>query len=116
MKKIISYLLAVSIALPLFSQCIIDGTRGAKVKDEFSGERNETVSVVYQQSDELFSNPERGFHSHTSCRLGAQYGGLNENMLRSLRARNISLLGRLFYLHEFRDRPLSAQAMEQIDN
>ena len=78
--------------------------------------RDKTSSVVYQQSDELFPNPERGFHSHTSCRLGAQYGGLDENMLQSLRARNISLLGRSFYLHEFRDQPLSALAMAQIEN
>ena len=72
--------------------------------------------VVYQPSEALFPNPERGFHRQTSCNLGANYEGLDDSMLHSLRTRNITLIGRLFYLKEFRDQPVTTQALEQIDN
>ena len=72
--------------------------------------------VIYRQSDELFPNPERGFYYHTNGDMGERYEVMNDSVLQSLRARNITLVLRVFYFKEFRDQPLSEQVLEQIDS
>ena len=84
----------------------------------FSCENSSTHTVVYQVTDELFPNPERGFYNLLSSDLGSNYDGLDENVLQSRRTMSQyqSLIGRSFYLKEFINKPISTQALEQIEN
>ncbi|MDR1681097.1 MAG: DUF4832 domain-containing protein [Prevotellaceae bacterium] len=73
------------------------------------------TTVDYIASNDLFPNPERGFYKHSECQMG--FGpSLSEATLRQHRERNITLLLRSFYLKNFRNAPLSAQALTAFDN
>ena len=72
--------------------------------------------VIYEPSDTLFPNPERGFYSHTNGNMGEGHEAMNDSALHSLRTRNISLVLRVFYFKENRDQPLSEQILTQIDS
>ncbi len=71
--------------------------------------------VVYKSDNAIFFNPERGFYKHTSCNPGSAAGSLNEITLKSYKNNNISLVLRLFYLKDFRDKPLSDAALKEFD-
>jgi len=74
------------------------------------------TTVEYQTIDDAFPNPERGFYKYSDCNLGAGYTTLSENTLKSYRTNNYSLLFRYFYMKNFRNTPLSDQALSQFDN
>ena len=74
-----------------------------------------TNDVSYQASDALFPNPERGFYKYSETNLGSNPRPIVESTLSAHRANNITLLFRYFYLKEFRDRPLTQAALNQID-
>ena len=74
-----------------------------------------TNDVTYQSSSAKFPNPERGFYKYSDTNLGSRPNTLNVNTLKNYRASNITLLFRYFYLKEFKDKPLSQAALDQID-
>jgi len=78
-------------------------------------EKETTTDVFYTASDALFPNPERGFYKYSETHLGANPTVISENLMRSYRAQNITLLFRYFYMKSFRDAPLSEAALSQID-
>jgi len=75
-----------------------------------------TTVVDYQSTGDVFPNPERGFYRYSDCNMGTGFVGLSENTLKGYRANNISLLFRYFYLKDFRNSPLSDQALSNFDN
>jgi len=75
----------------------------------------ETKVVTYTPDDSKFPNPERGFYKYSSCNLGTGTGFLSESTLRSYRNNNISLIFRYFYLKNFKNAPLTAQALADFD-
>jgi hypothetical protein len=75
----------------------------------------EIITVEYKSSGDKFPNPERGFYKYSDCNLGVGAGMLSENTLRKYRENNISLLFRYFYLKNFRNTPLSGNALDDFD-
>jgi hypothetical protein len=73
------------------------------------------TSVTYEPNDDKFPNPERGFYKYSDCNLGAGDKRLNESTLRMYRDNNITLLFRYFYLKNFKNSALSAQALSEFD-
>jgi len=73
------------------------------------------LTVNYTLSDAMFPNPERGFYRYTESRPGTSPTPLNESTLRSYRENNISLIYRIYYLKDFKNKEISAQALEQMD-
>ena len=74
-----------------------------------------TNDVTYQANTALFPNPERGFYKYSDTNLGSHPTSLSLNTLKNYRAGSITLLFRYFYLKEFKDQPLSRNALDQID-
>jgi len=75
-----------------------------------------TTTIEYQSIDDAFPNPERGFYKYSDCNLGTSWVALSENTLKAYRGNNYSLLFRYFYIKDFRNAPLSDQALSQFDN
>ncbi|MDR2469168.1 MAG: DUF4832 domain-containing protein [Tannerella sp.] len=73
------------------------------------------ITVNYTGSNELFPNPERGFYHYTESRVGSSPTPLKENTLKSYRRENISLIYRIYYLKDFKNKPISSNALQQID-
>ncbi len=70
------------------------------------------VRVTYKPTDEVFVNPERGFYvQYTSRGVGRP---LHYVELRSQRYLGRSLILRLYYLHQFRDKELSEEFLNLV--
>jgi Domain of unknown function (DUF4832)/Domain of unknown function (DUF4874) len=73
------------------------------------------IAAVYQDSEEDFPNPERGFYVQTAYDPEAgSVSPLDGAMLRRARENGITLLREYWVLSEFRDRPLSAGMLERV--
>jgi hypothetical protein len=74
----------------------------------------QTHSVLYFESEDLFPNPERGFYAHRQA--NSQFGPpLSVTDLRGLRANNVSLVLRIYYLKSFRNDPMSETQLNLIE-
>jgi hypothetical protein len=71
-----------------------------------------TSTILYEQSNEIFPNPERGFIHHYE--VTSEGSSLNPMELSSLRAENVSMILRFYYLEKFKDQPLSATELQLI--
>lgn len=67
--------------------------------------------VTYRVSSELFPNPERGFYRH----LGQSIGEISESEMRGFLDTNISLILRVYYLDEFRDKALTQELLDRFE-
>lgn len=74
------------------------------------------ITQEYTSSDALFPNPERGFYRQHACNLGTGTGALTLSSLQSYRNDNISLILRLYYLKNFKNSPLSEEALTMFNN
>jgi hypothetical protein len=69
-------------------------------------------AVAYAGSDEIIANPERGFYHHSGECDSATY---DEATLRSWRTNEqVSLMMCVFYLRDFRTTPISADALDHL--
>ncbi len=68
--------------------------------------------VTYQASSAIFPNPERGF-MHTYSTL-SDNNSLSTTTLAALRGRNVSLILRVIYLQDFKDRPIDEPKLAAI--
>lgn len=107
--KMKSYILSTALAFILFAGCI---TCSNKAVDE---PKQSTAVLNYEPDETIFPNPERGFYKYSSCNLGTGTGFLNQSTLMSYRDHNISLIFRYFYLKNFKNAPLSTQALTDFD-
>lgn len=81
-------------------------------KDENNAGPSSLKKIKYTQSNEVFSNPERGFmHIYSVASEGEP---LNAVQLRALKQENVTLAHRIYYLEEFKDKPLSAAQLDLI--
>ncbi|WP_159076461.1 DUF4832 domain-containing protein [Flagellimonas amoyensis] len=70
--------------------------------------------IDYQISQQVITNPERGFmHTWTVFSEGNE---VDSNALQNLKSQNVSLILRLYYLEQFKDGPLSAAQLDLIRN
>ena len=76
----------------------------------------ELKSVTYQPTEEIFPNPERGFYKYSLIEPGSGAGALSFTQVSNYRNSGISLVMRYFYLKNFKDKPLSSDALKEIDN
>lgn len=81
-----------------------------KTGDENIGTTGNTI--LYEQSTEIFPNPERGFIHHYE--VTSEGSSLNSMELSSLKAENVSMIARLYYLEKFKDQPLSETELHLI--
>ncbi len=72
--------------------------------------------VNYSPDQTVFPNPERGFYKYTECQTGTGTGLLNVNTLRSYRDNSITLIYRIYYLKNFRDKPISQSVLDDMDS
>jgi hypothetical protein len=61
--------------------------------------------IQYELSDEVFPNPERGFIHNIETHSEGE--SLNTDVLASLKGENVSMILRLYYLENFKDKPIS---------
>ncbi len=95
----------------LFLIMLLSASWGCKKPDD--GESNQAV-IQYQQSLEIFPNPERGFmHLLIAYSEGQP---INPYTLATLREDGISIVQRLYYFENFKDKPLSAAELQLINN
>ena len=73
----------------------------------------QTSTITYPASDENFPNPERGLYHYTELR--SPNSGLTAEELTQFREEeSITLIYRIFYLEDFRDRPISAEYLATV--
>ena len=103
---------------PLSLLCLLLGLAFSSCSSEGGGEKEEEIEtgineVIYNQSLEVFSNPERGLYQHTEVHNAGQ--GLNLQELELLRNQDITLVLRVFYFEDFKNGPLSEEVLSRID-
>lgn len=110
MKTILKSLIPLFLSASFFLSCNVQ-------PNENEEDENQELSTIHYLADESkFPNPERGFYKHTSCNLGLGTGLLFSPVLKSYReTKNITLILRLFYLKNFKNSPLSQNALDDFD-
>lgn len=74
----------------------------------------QTASVNYTASTAVISNPDRGFYKYSSAHSNS-YSVLNQTTLNNYRLnQNVTLLYRYFYLEDFRNAPISASYLANM--
>ena len=86
---------------------------GCKKPGGKDGDQNVTT-IQYEQSLEIFPNPERGFIHHLEVHNVGE--GLDASQLRMLRQENVSMIMRMYYLEDFKDKPLNDAELLLISN
>ena len=104
MKYLPSLLL---ICIALF---FVTGCKKTKGND---GNQNIT-NIQYEESLEIFPNPERGFIHNLD--VYSEGEGLNATQMVLLRNDNVSMVMRFYYLEKFKDQPLSETELSLINN
>jgi len=99
-------LIVFSLFLNLASGCQSDS--GSDNKEEAAGEGK----VTYAVSNEVFTNPERGF-MHT-WQVNSEGAAITASSLANLKKENVSLILRLYYLEKFKTTPLSQAQLDLL--
>ena len=73
------------------------------------------VTTRYQGSNQIFPNPERGFYAAVNPEGQQATKPLSLESMQRLKARNITLLRRIYLLSDFRYQPLSAVFLNQLN-
>ena len=73
---------------------------------------NPGVTITYQESTEIFPNPERGFIHNLP--VFSEGEGLIVSELDGLRSENVTMVLRVFYLEKFKEQPISAAELSLI--
>ena len=94
----------------LFGLCLTGCSKNDNPNNPDQPNQN-TTTITYQSSDDMFPNPERGFYKYSDNNKP-----LTESTLNSYRANNYTLLFRYFYLDNYRNSALPDQVLNQFDN
>ncbi|HUQ65464.1 MAG TPA: DUF4832 domain-containing protein [Flavitalea sp.] len=81
-------------------------------KSKSSQNTDSTKEIKYELSDDIFPNPERGFIHNVEIHSEGEQ--LNPVMLSSLKNENVSMILRLYYLENFKDKPISDAELSLI--
>jgi hypothetical protein len=68
--------------------------------------------INYENSLEIFSNPERGFFPQLA--VNSERPGLDVERLKAFRKEHMTMILRIFYLEKFKDKPLSEAQLSLI--
>lgn len=98
--------------LSLFIGALGLGCSGSGTDDEVVP--TDPEGITYEESLEVFPNPERGFYDHTEAHNPGD--GLTPGQVGSLKAENVSLIIRVYYLSEYRDQAIDQAMLEMINN
>ncbi len=71
-------------------------------------------TVVYEPSNDMLLNPERGFYRYTETRASSPMP-LTADVLEWIRSEGRTLIFRYFFLDEFLDAPISESFLQQIE-
>lgn len=74
----------------------------------------DTVSTIYQDSNENFSNPERGFYYPINPSDNNDNVPLDISELQKLREQNVTLLRRLYLIKQFQNQSLSKSFLDMM--
>lgn len=69
----------------------------------------QTTVINYQQSNEIFRNPERGFSADS-------YNPLNQSFINSVKAQHISVIHRIYTIPQYRNVELSQSFLSVVEN
>ena len=86
--------------IPLFLCCCI-----TCAKSKTDSKTDTVKEIQYELSNDIFSNPERGFIHHLE--VHSEGSPLNPATLAALKNENVSMILRLYYLENFKDKPIS---------
>ena len=95
--------------LALFFLCALvscGDDNGTETKEESS------IKINYLASNDVISNPERGFMHHWA--VESEGTPLNLVSLNSLKNENVTIINRIYYLDSFKDKDLSAEQLNLI--
>ena len=70
------------------------------------------AEITYEQSLDIFPNPERGFIHNADVK--SEGVNLNPTWLEALRADNVTMIMRFYYLEKFKDQPISVTELQLI--
>jgi hypothetical protein len=93
--------------LNLVSSCQSDGG-----SSNDTGEINGLEKVTYTVSNDVFSNPERGFMH--SWQVNSEGAAVTVASLNNLKKENVSIILRMYYLEKFKTTPLSQAQLDLI--
>ena len=100
--KYLPALLLISIVLALSAGC-----------NKPKGDTDQNITTIqYVQSMDIFPNPERGFIHNADVK--SEGAALNPLWLAALRADNVSMIMRFYYLEKFKDQPISENELQLI--
>jgi hypothetical protein len=102
LTKYLAALLLMCIALSSFNGC----------KKPKSDDDQNITTIQYEQSMDIFPNPERGFIHMADVKSEGE--NLSPLWLANLRSENVSMMNRVFYLDKFKDQPISEQELQLI--
>ena len=105
MKILLTTLLMMCIGLLL---CL--GCQKAKEKDVTVN----TTTIQYEQSMDIFPNPERGFIHNLI--VYSEGSGLSTSTLASLKGQSVSMILRFYYLEKFKDKAISDTELSLIQS
>lgn len=100
-------LIVIGLFLNIASGCQSDGGGGNEEQTASGPEK-----VTYAVSNEVFTNPERGF-MHT-WQVNSEGTAMTAASLNNLKKENVSLILRLYYLEKFKTTPLSQAQLDLI--
>jgi hypothetical protein len=93
--------------------CAVASLASGCKKPNSDGETNITT-IQYQVSTDIFPNPERGFMHMVDVK--SEGIGLNAMWLAALRADNVTLIMRQFYLDKFKDKAISESQFQLMNS
>tara|TARA_R110002049_G_scaffold993_2_gene7076 strand:+ start:9532 stop:10890 length:1359 start_codon:yes stop_codon:yes gene_type:complete len=70
------------------------------------------IDITYQSSNDVISNPERGFMHHWA--VNSEGTPLSLVTLNSLKAENVTIINRIYYMDNFKDTDLSTAQLDLI--
>ena len=102
--------------ITLLFLCIIscgsDGTEDVPMNPEPEPVDDTLNDITYVASNDVISNPERGFMHHWA--VESEGSPLNVSMLNALKNENVTIINRIYYLDAFKDSDLSSTELDLI--
>jgi len=93
--------------IPVFLCCCFTCT-----KSKTDGKTDTVKEIQYELSNDIFPNPERGFIHNLE--IHSEGTPLNPSMLTALKNENVSMVLRLYYLENFKDKPINDAELSLI--
>ncbi len=107
MKLKNTVILFASLLFAVFSSCNDDNIDGPG--------NQEYIHIEYVESDEIITNPERGFYTHQQYSTNDN-NNLTTYFVQNCRNNGLSLILTVYYMYDFRDKLISDEFLDRIEN